>query len=443
MIRLHYFVVLLLFVSANTSCAESAHDGRTPNLGSHYMPIPKAEQGVSRPYRAGAHTDFSEVRVKIFPHNNEKYNAPAGADKVWERFSLQTSGTCTTYKAEDDTSSNPNHSPQALQSGKLLRFSASSLPYALWVKCTAPPHLVRVGYERKVIRYPGKFFIKLVRPRNRAPYLTVVNVVSEQQYLKGVVPAEMPASWEYEGLKVQAVAARTYFRYEIESNVAANDPQLLIEDSGAQLDDTVMYQAYLGVYGNAASERAIDETKNQVMTYKGQIIKAYFSADSGGHTENAENVWGVALPYCVGKPELYPHGTVTISDWRVRKTYRDIAERLLALHLIRSRKPITGISITDKYTFGRAKEITVKFNDDSLDQVSGLDFAHAMGLRSNWFSFVNVAGGVELRGRGFGHGVGMNQWGARALVAKYGKNYRQVLSHYYTDIRIETLALAR
>ncbi len=412
-------------------------------LGSHYLPVQESSRGeipyVSE-YSSATKGAPSEVRVKIFPHNNEKWNAPAGADKVWDRVTLKTSGTCSAYKAEDDTSKNSRHADQVVTSGKLLRFTASTLPYAMWIKCTEPAQLVRVGYESKVIRYPGKFFIKRVRVTNRPAYLTVINVVSETQYLKGVVPAEMPASWPFEALKVQAVAARTYFRYELATNVAASDKNIIAEDAGAQLDDTVMYQAYLGIHGQESSDRAVELTANEVMTYKGNVIKAYFSADSGGHTENAENVWGVFHPYCLGKPEPYPDGAVSISHWTVSKTLRDLQQSLKAKDLIKGTQGIASLSITEHYTHGRVKGLSVRFNDGTRQAVSGLDFAHAVGLRSNWFTLASKSGKIEIRGRGFGHGVGMNQWGARVLVSGYGRSYHQILNYYYSDIKIETIA---
>jgi SpoIID/LytB domain protein len=419
------------------------HALASDDFGSHYLPIQESVRGELpqiTDYSSANKGAPSEVRVKIFPHNNEKYNAPAGEDKIWDRVTFKTSGLCKTYKAEDDNSKNPRHAEQATSSGKVLKFAASTLPYAMWIKCSEPAQLIRVGYERKIIRYPGKFFIKRVRTANRPAYLTVINVVSESQYLKGVVPAEMPASWPFEALKVQAVAARTYFRYELSTNVAASDKNIVNEDAGAQLDDTVMYQAYLGIHGQDSTDRAVEATANEVMTHKGSVIKAYFSADSGGHTENAENVWGVYLPYCLGKPEPYPDGAVSISHWTVSKSLRDLQQSLKAKDLITGTQAIASLSITEHYPHGRVKGLSVRFVDGTRQNVSGLDFAHAVGLRSNWFSLGSKAAKIEIKGRGFGHGVGMNQWGSRVLVSGYGRSYHQILNYYYSDIQIETIA---
>ena len=124
----------------------------------------------------------------------------------------------------------------------------------------------------------------------------LIEVKSINEYLKGVVPSEMPHFWPAEALKAQTVAARTYATFHI------------LHGGGGiyDVDDTVQYQAYTGNTDHRPqTDAAVDATSSIVMVYNDKIIQAYFSADAGGYTEAASEVWPVTAPYCVSKPEVY------------------------------------------------------------------------------------------------------------------------------------------
>jgi stage II sporulation protein D len=252
----------------------------------------------------------------------------------------------------------------------------------------------------------------------------------------------MPASWSVEALKAQAIAARTYAYYELLSNKAADDENLKFEQSGAQLDDTVTYQAYMGLnLIHANSDAAILATAGRVMTYNGRIIKAYFHADSGGHTEDAVNVWGVDHPYIKGRPEVYPAGSIPGSDWGFVTTLASIQDSLKQKQLLTPNEQLRMVSINerDRYPSGRAQWVSVVTNLGSK-KIAGVDFAYALGLKSPWIFLEPMRqSSFRLTGKGFGHGAGMNQWGARVMIEKMNYTHEAVLKFYYTGIEFSQL----
>jgi SpoIID/LytB domain protein len=432
-------LVSIVLTSGLIMYASIGFASESSSYGSHYLPLQNNEPGISTlEERQQIIHSRGDVRVKVFPHNNPKWNSPAGVDSVTNHVKFHSAGTCKSYQANSDTSADPKHEAKPTSAGSDLTFDTGNFSESVWVICDQAPQIIRKGYESKPIRYAGKFFVKRVNPPKGKDYITIVNVLSEEAYMKGVVPSEMPSSWSYEALKVQAIAARSYFKYEIGVNEAQNDVNIVIEKSGAQLDDTVNYQAYLGLTnGKSTTDKAVDDTAGVVMTHKGDVIKAYFSADSGGHTENAENVWGEYFPYIIGKKEIYPMGSISTENWLVKSTYKEVQNKLIAKKLINETSPIIHMSISDFYTYGRTKQVLLKYENGTKEKVDGLEFTHAMGLKSNWLEFdlpATKTGTIDITGHGFGHGAGMNQWGSRRLVDVKGMSHRDILKFYYTGI---------
>lgn len=381
---------------------------------------------------------FSMIRVKVFPHNSQ-YNAPHGRDAVTDRFTLSSNGDCQVFKSEFSTSENGISREHLIKTGKTFEFTISNLTSPIWVECSQDFELKRVDYIEKPVRYAGVLFIKKVD--SEKPYLTAVNVLPFEQYLKGVVPSEMPASWSVEVLRAQAIAARTYAYYELGIDVASQDKNLLIEKSGAQIDDTVTYQAYLGLKNAAAStNRAVDETAGYVMVHENKVIKAYFHADSGGYTENAENVWGLYHPYIIGKAELYPEGSIPGTNWGYVAKIKDIEKKLIDVGVLHAADLLESLSIDSHnlYPSSRPKYIDLKLATGVSKRISAVRYSFIMGLKSQWIKFSPASdlSLITVSGKGFGHGAGMNQWGARHLVDKMKMKFDEVLKFYYTDIQI-------
>ncbi|MEW6493305.1 MAG: SpoIID/LytB domain-containing protein [Cyanobacteriota bacterium] len=245
--------------------------------------------------------------------------------------------------------------------------------------------------------------------------LTAVNHVDLEQYLYSVLGSEMSPSWPLEALKAQAVAARSYALHQ---RSMAKNP---VYDVG----DTTTWQVYKGLETEALStQEAVNATSGQVMTYEGQIILAVFHAASGGHTENVEDIWKSPLiPYLRGVVDY--DQSAPVYEWTKSFSRREISGKISGVGSI--------ISMTPERTTPQGRIVTMLVEGDrGKKRLSGSDLRSALGLRSTLFVVNQTGNGFEIRGRGYGHGLGMSQWGARNLAAQ-GINYQQILSHYYTN----------
>lgn len=382
---------------------------------------------------------FANIHIKIFPHHN-KYNSPHGVDTVINKVTLSSAGDCTAYKA-GASSEGGILRDDVVMTGKSFNLTATSVKQPMWIECTAPIQVTRVDYPKAPTRYKGVVYVKPIKIGNNAAYLTLVNVLPFDEYMKGVVPSEMPASWSYEALKVQAIAARSYALYEASSNVYKQDSNIVAEESGAQFDDTVTYQAYKGLNNTtAATDKAVEETKGQIMIHEGKVVKAYFHADSGGYTENAENVWGKYYPYIIAKPELYPDGSIPGTVWTYSPSFDEIQTKMSANDILGTNETLVDLKIEadDLFPSSRPQHVTLVIAGKPSKKVLAVDFAFAMRVKSQWIKIKTNAKAktATFTGRGFGHGAGMNQWGARVLVDKLNMNFTDVLKFYYTGIEI-------
>ncbi len=246
----------------------------------------------------------------------------------------------------------------------------------------------------------------------------MVNTLPFEDYLRGVVPAEMPALWHIEAVKSQAVAARTYaIRYIDRPTNYAYD---ICADTGCQ------------VYGGLdreqpQSNRAIDETKGMVAIYQGKPIDAVFFANSGGYTENSEYVFSSPTPYLKGVPspgeEESPRHTwfKTVPMEEFQELFKPLVKTDIGE--IIDWKP-TKLGVSGRTYAGSA------IGTKGEAKVSGGTVRSAFSLNSTWFDVVFASGFVVFCGRGWGHGVGLSQYGAKAM-AQSGKTYSQIISHYY------------
>lgn len=244
--------------------------------------------------------------------------------------------------------------------------------------------------------------------------LIAVNVVDLEQYLYSVLGAEMSPDWPQEALKAQAVAARSYALYK--RATAGNK----IYDLGT----TTKWQVYKGLETEGqGTHLAVDATSGQVMTYGGQIILAVFHASSGGHTENVENVWTGNYPYLRGVDD-YDMGSPGF-EWTKNFSRSELSNRISGVGNV--------ISMTPEHTtpWGRIISMIVK-GDRGTRRLSGNDLRSALSLKSTLFVVNPTENGFQLQGRGYGHGLGLSQWGAHNLAQK-GINYQQILSHYYQN----------
>jgi stage II sporulation protein D len=245
--------------------------------------------------------------------------------------------------------------------------------------------------------------------------ITAVNYVDIEQYLYSVLGAEMDGGWPQEALKAQAVAARTYALYKRERSNGMYD-----------LGNDQLWQVYKGVSKESpGTQRAVSATQGQVLTYNGNVILAAFHSSSGGHTENSEDVWYNPLPYLRGVPDYDQNSPVF--EWTKTFSQADLTQRISGVGTVQA--------MTPERTSAYGSIITMKVTGDAGSRVmDGEEIASVLGLRSTRFRVNRGNGSTNfvVTGRGFGHGVGMSQWGAYHLASK-GYNYHQILLYYYKD----------
>jgi len=257
--------------------------------------------------------------------------------------------------------------------------------------------------------------------------LTLVNELDVESYLAGVLGAEMPLKFADEALKAQAVAARTYVLYE-----AKTAPTSLLYDVVA----TEASQVYKGL--SVASGRArglVEATTGVIVTLDGRVFPTYFHSTCGGHTTDVSSVWPSAR---LGPLSGVPCGFCTASPhyrWTVEVTADEVARALAERGLFSG--AVTNVTVTRRGVAGFATEVEVT-GPGRRTRVGGYAFRLAVGayrLKSTNFEVTPTASGFLFQGRGFGHGVGLCQWGAQGM-AQAGWNYREILVHYYPGSRL-------
>ncbi|MCX7593084.1 MAG: SpoIID/LytB domain-containing protein [Fischerella sp.] len=255
--------------------------------------------------------------------------------------------------------------------------------------------------------------------------LTAVNWVDLEEYLYSVIGGEMDARWPLEALKAQAIAARTYALYERQRQ--RNNP---IYDLG---DTPDRWQIYKGVLSETRSTyAAVDATAGQVLTYKNQLILSAFHACSGGHTENVEDVWGSKEDYLRAVPDF---------DQNIRECYW---ARTFSPTEISAKFPEVGNAkqmIVEKRSPFNSVQVLKIVGDKGEKVLRGEEVRTALKLKSTRFNVSNGNGGFLLQGLGFGHGIGMSQWGAYNLALQ-GANHLQILGHYYKGVALTPIKVS-
>lgn len=322
---------------------------------------------------------------------------------------------------------------------------------------------------------PEKYSTKNVLQIAGKPYLGNINFAIEsgyirptnenipfEDYLKGVVPNEMPASWHVEALKAQAVAARTYS----------------VKSIGKVVPDTTAFQVYGGYNWYTNSTTAVDATKGKVLKYNNQLISATYYSSNGGYTEASEEVWGNALPYLVAKQDTKdPVNAWTLklskkqlgttltastaaSEWSKAKEANAADLAGLKSWLLKNKETaasdmriasISSLTFSGKTKGQRAKTVSIKLNyhlknktgtytvnKSTTASMKMTEFRTVMGatkVKSTFASVKNNTNDFTISGKGYGHGIGMSQYGAKAR-AESGNSYSSILSFYYPGTKL-------
>ena len=256
------------------------------------------------------------------------------------------------------------------------------------------------------------------------------NIIKEipfEEYIKGVVAGEMPATFELEALKAQAVASRSYAMYQMTATKDKDYDVLNTTDNQVYLTDEQLKNNWKEDYPKKINKikTAIAETSGEYLTYNGEIVNAMFFSTSVGSTENSEEVFVSALPYLRSVDSTWDKESPVYID-TYTFTLEDFYKKL-NLPFNQTLK----IEVTEKTSTGRTK--TLKINDQEM---KGRDVATKLSLRSNYFDIVQNQNNITITTKGFGHGVGMSQYGANGM-AKEGYKYDQILKHYYQNTEIK------
>ena len=271
--------------------------------------------------------------------------------------------------------------------------------------------------------------LRLVPHKNR---LDVINRVTVEEYLQGVVPEEMPPEWNAEAVKAQAVAARTYALHQRKRH----------GKEGYDVCATTHCQQYGGVAAErAAANQAVKATAGEVLQSRGALVDALFHMDSGGMTENSEDVWGSRIDCLRAAKELrtetYP--------WEKNVTAQQLGELLAKrgknigeIKKIELSPIKIGKASKDRTISGRVKMV-IFVGKNGRASVSGNDLRSMLGLKSTLFSMSLNRHVVFIKGYGWGHGLGMSQYGAKAYADSERWDYKKILQHYYHGAQLKKL----
>ena len=259
-----------------------------------------------------------------------------------------------------------------------------------------------------------------------------------ERYLTGVVRGEMPASFEMEALRAQAAAERSYVYYQLAAGRkdAHPDADFCTDHTccSAYLSETAAREKWGGDFApwNTRVEQAVSDTDGQVVLYNGRPILAVFHSSSAGRTAAAGDVWSGNLPYLVSVDS--PEGEETVPNYysTVTFTAAEAKEKLLAAHpeLKLSGTPDRWFGGAAENGSGRVETVSVGGTD-----IEGTELRRIFGLRSACFTVAADSESVTFRVTGYGHGVGMSQYGANQL-AREGKTWQEILEWYYTGATV-------
>ena len=268
-------------------------------------------------------------------------------------------------------------------------------------------------------KYYGDIYIKQVDSK-----LQIVNFVDIEKYLLGVVPYEMPSSFPLEALKAQTVIARSYAQTNINRKKKDFD-----------LYDDTRSQVYAGIPKSRLSnvEKAIKETKGEVITYNGRVIDALFHSYSGGYTASAKEVYGNDIEYLKPIEDIYSKGVpMSVLTW----TY------LIPKSQLEKEIGFIPVDYDIEYTESNRVKYIILYNEDrSLEKkYTGAEFRRKYStskIKSTAYNINIENGDIKVVGSGYGHGVGFSQWSSKTMAEDEKMSYKDIINFFYTGVKIE------
>lgn len=259
----------------------------------------------------------------------------------------------------------------------------------------------------------------------------VIENIPLEEYVVGVVASEMPAEFEEEALKAQALAARTFILRHLLAGEKIGTPE------GADVTDTVSHQVYKGqeelkaiwkgdyAWKLAKVTEAVKATAGQILTYKNEPITASFFSTSNGKTENSEEYWPNEIPYLrsvespwdIDTPKFLKQVSLSVADFQNK----------------------LGVQLGSDGTVGKITARTTGNRVDTVEingkQLTGREVREKLKLQSSDFSWERKGDNIVITTKGYGHGVGMSQYGANGMALE-GKKHSDIVAHYYKGVEI-------
>ncbi|MGI6070808.1 MAG: SpoIID/LytB domain-containing protein [Blautia sp.] len=399
--------------------------GKTDDSGQEKAPGTSDSQPTGAKAQEPAEATLSvdvqpAMRVLLMTSGYEGYYHPS--------VTVEIQGEETTY------------TPEVLEEGQVIRLSSDGGGIAV-------PSIQR---SQGTPVYSG-----VIEIRGEPDGLVVINELPLEEYLYGVVPSEMPADYEMEALKAQAVCARTYaWRQFLDEKLA---------DHHAHVDDSVAFQVYNNIASDERSTQAVDETSGKILCQEGQPIQAYYFSTSSGATSTDE-VWepeeesgylkSVACMYDAAEPwskwqVFFP---LSVLNERIRDRYGDIGSLISMEVLERSSggavKELRILTDQESRVVHNEYDIRALFSPKGLSIIRK-DDSQTEGqnlLPSAYFTLDTVQtdgemAGYRFVGGGYGHGVGMSQTGANHMAME-GKSCMEILDYFYKDVTVTQLEIS-
>lgn len=454
----------------------------------NYVRAAKYEGEVVGPYHiqiGEVYSDIEKARKvldQVASITPSAFLAYEGGWKVWSQLYLDESECLRQIKVMQNENNDISYSVVYPDKKRIQIINNTTGQLILLLNSEEKVKVMPKEEQGKVstLLYKGKKYRGSITMHSMAESdVTLINELPFDQYLYSVVPSEMPAAWHIEALKAQAVAARNYALVTMGRH----------KDMGFDLCSSEHCQAYNGVEKeNINTTEAVNATMGRILTYNGKPISAFFHSSSGGHTEDSENVWGTMTDYIRGVEDSYCLGSPH-DNWTIELDRAVIKEKLNQAKIDLGN--IMDIRVLEYSKYGRVTKLEIKgtketriFEKEKIRTIIG-----TRTLKSIWYKiktdadvFVRgsllgtselgrtsnmylVSGAGESKvsspqnrisikgmsstkaynvvpdiyifdGKGFGHGLGMSQYGAKGM-AEAGNNYQEILEYYYQGAKVQ------
>lgn len=281
----------------------------------------------------------------------------------------------------------------------------------------------------RYLKFNGKKYRGSLELKVYEGEIYVINRLPMHYYLYGVIEKEIAPGWPIQTVKAQAVAARSFAIYRIKRNI----------EEPYDLGTTWLAQLYAGVEAETPQViEAVDETRGEVLTYQGVVVPGFFHANSGGYIEKGEDVWeGTPTPYIIPGEDTWSIG-VQHDRWSERISVSEINSSLHE-NGHPAIGPFDSLRVERRLESGRAAALSYITEAGSRYTIRADRFRMAVGpekIRSAWFVNIEPRGrDILFEGRGWGHGIGMSQWGAWNM-GEQGFDYQDIIKFYFRGAKL-------